>query len=74
METRELRIGLRVKLNEKGRTVFKRTVSPTGTVVSLPKPWLGGANVGVLLDGNKQLTRIHRSCLDPETSASDRSN
>jgi hypothetical protein len=62
MKTDDLYLKDRVRLNERGRVLFKKGHSRTGAVVSLPKP--GGGSVGVLFDGNKQPTRIHRTCLE----------
>ena len=61
--TIDLELGDRVRLNKLGVSRSPRTRVRTGVVVALPKH--GGATFGVLFDGHKRVTRVHRSYVEP---------
>jgi len=63
--TTELELGDRVRLSKLGVSRSPRTRVRTGVVVALPKYETGGATIGVLFDGNKRATRVHRSYIEP---------
>jgi hypothetical protein len=63
--TIELELGDRVRLSELGVSRSRRAKVRTGLVVALPKHESSGGTIGVLFDGNKQLTRLHRSYIEP---------
>jgi len=60
----ELELGDRVRLNALGISRSPRARVFTGVVVALPRHERGGATIGVLFDGNKRATRVHRSYLE----------
>jgi hypothetical protein len=61
--TIDLELGDRVRLNQLGVSRSPRTTIRTGVVVALPRH--GGAIIGVLFDGHKRVTRVHRSYIEP---------
>jgi hypothetical protein len=63
--TIELELGDRVRLSELGISRSPRTRIRTGVVVALPKPG-GSSIIGVLFDGNKRSTSLHRSYVEPD--------
>ena len=64
--TIELELGDRVRLSELGVSRSRRIKVCTGVVLALPKHESGGGSIGVLFDGNKQPTRLHRSYIEPD--------
>jgi hypothetical protein len=60
--TIDLDLGDRVRLNKLGVSRSPRTRIRTGVVVALPRH--GGASIGVLFDGHKRVTRVHRSYIE----------
>ena len=61
---RELQLGDRVQLTKLGIARNPRTATRTGVVVALPRPKYGSGTIGVLLDGNKRPTAMHRSYVE----------
>ena len=64
--TIDLELGDRVRLSKLGVSPSPRTRVRNGVVVALPKHETGGATIGVLFDGNKLATRVHRSYIEPD--------
>ena len=64
--TIDLELVDRVRLNKLGISRSPRTRNRTGVVVALPRHEGGGAIIGVLFDGNKLATRVHRSYIEPD--------
>jgi hypothetical protein len=62
--TINLELGDRVRLTELGVSRSPKTRTRTGIVVALPKHESGGASIGVLFDGNKRPTTLHRSYIE----------
>ena len=62
--TTDFRVGDRVRLSELGKSRAPRTRIQTGRVVKLPKSKSGGTAIGVLFDGNKLPTRLHRTYIE----------
>ena len=60
----ELKPGDRVRLNELGASRSPKIRVHTGVVVALSSRRSGGASIGVLFDGNKRPTTIHRSYME----------
>ena len=61
---REFQLGDRVRLTELGIARNPRTTTRSGVVVALPRPKYRSGTVGVLLDGNKRPTAMHRSYVE----------
>jgi len=61
---RELQLGDRVRLTELGVARSPRTSTRSGVVVALPRLKYRSCTVGVLLDGNKRATAMHRSYVE----------
>ena len=61
---RELQLGDRVRLTKLGIARNPRTTARSGAVVALPRPKYRSVPVGVLLDGNKRPTAMHRSYVE----------
>ena len=57
---RELQLGDRVRLTELGISRSPKIRARTGVVVALPRYDSGSRVIGVLLDGNKRPTTLHR--------------
>ena len=64
--TTDFRLGDRVRLSELGKSRAPRTRIQTGRVVKLPKSNSGGTAIGVLFDGNKLPTWLHRTYIERE--------
>jgi hypothetical protein len=60
----ELEPGDRVRLNELGISRSPKIRGRTGTVVALSRRKSRSSSVGVLFDGNKRPTTIHRSYVE----------
>jgi hypothetical protein len=60
----ELKPGDRVRLNELGASRSLKIRIRTGTVVALPGRKRRSTSIGVLFDGNKRPTNIHRSYVE----------
>lgn len=60
----DIKVGDRVRLSELGRSRNKKVRAETGTVVGIPKHASGGGSFEVLMDGNKEATRLHRSYIE----------
>jgi hypothetical protein len=61
---RELQLGDRVRLTELGIARSPRTSTRSGVVVAVPRAKYRSGTVGVLLDGNKRATAMHRSYVE----------
>jgi hypothetical protein len=61
---RELQLGDRVRLTELGIARSPRTSTRSGVVVAVPWAKYRSGTVGVLLDGNKRATAMHRSYVE----------
>jgi hypothetical protein len=61
---REFQLGDRVRLTELGIARSPRTSTRSGVVVALPRAKYRSGTVGVLLDGNKRATAMHRSYVE----------
>jgi hypothetical protein len=59
-------IGDRVRLTELGASRSPKIRIRTGVVVALGR---GGASIGVLFDGNKRSTVLHRSYIELDDGA-----
>jgi hypothetical protein len=59
-------IGDRVRLTELGASQSPKIRIRTGVVVALGR---GGASIGVLFDGNKRSTVLHRSYIELDDGA-----
>ena len=66
----QFRVGDRIRLSELGKSAAPRAKVHTGVVVSVPD---GGMSVGVIFDGNRQPTRIHRSYIELDSDSPDQS-
>ena len=64
MTSIELKPGDRVRLNELGVSRSPRIKVRTGVLVAFSGRRNGAASIGVLFDGNKRPTTIHRSYLE----------
>ena len=64
MTSIELKLGDRVHLNELGASRSPKIRVQTGTVVAISSRKSSSASIGVLFDGNKRPTNIHRSYLE----------
>ena len=60
----KLELGDRVRLTELGVSRSSKIRIRTGVVVALPKIGRGSASIGVLFDGNKRATTVHRSYIE----------
>lgn len=69
MTSIELKPGDRVRLNELGASRSAKIRARTGTVVVLSSR---STSVGVLFDGNKRPTTIHRSYLERDAASEGR--
>lgn len=61
---RDLELGDRVRLTELGASRCPRVSARAGVVTTLPRFDSGSAIVGVLFDGNKRATMVHRSYVE----------
>jgi hypothetical protein len=61
---RDFLVGDRVRLSELGIARSPKIKARSGVVVALPR--LNGNAIGVLFDGNKTVTTLHRSYLELE--------
>jgi hypothetical protein len=64
MTSIELKPGDRVRLNKLGASRSPKIKVRTGVVVALSSHRSGAASIGVLFDGNKRPTTIHRSYVE----------
>lgn len=62
-ENRVLAIGTRVKMSLLGAARCRRLVNKIGTIVFCSTRY---SSVGVLFDGNKSLTSLHRDYVEPQ--------
>ena len=70
----DFHVGDRVRLSKLGQPRFPRTDARFGTVVYIPDPKKGGRMwVRVLFDGRTSPMAIHRSYIEPASSAIDKS-
>jgi hypothetical protein len=60
----ELKPGDRVRLNELGASRSPKIRVRTGVVVAFSGHKSGSASLGVLFDGNKRATTVHRSYIE----------
>jgi len=64
MTSIELKSGDRVRLNELGASRSPKIRVRTGVVVAFSGRRSGGASLGILFDGNKRPTTLHRSYVE----------
>ena len=64
MTSIELKLGDRVRLTDLGASRSPKFRVHTGVVVALSNRRSGGASIGILFDGNKRPTTVHRSYVE----------
>jgi hypothetical protein len=64
MTSIEIKLGDRVRLNELGASRSPKIKVRTGVVVAFSGNRSGGASLGILFDGNKRPTTLHRSYVE----------
>ena len=69
MTSIDLKPGDRVRLNELGASRSPKIKVRTGVVVAHSGNRSGGASLGILFDGNKRPTALHRSHVELDEEA-----
>ena len=69
MTSIELKPGDRVHLNELGASRSPKIKVRTGVVIAFSGNRSGGASLGILFDGNKRPTTLHRSYVELDEEA-----